>query len=120
MLQNSKSVLTSVSVSLWKDPEIYLLPSEDTRKCTLAMCANLSVYLGFVHIQLLPGGAASGRNRSVGKMDAIFYRKKWWMTCTSAKRQVGGAVNVLLLPSGFWETQKLRVLTFGLDALFHL
>lgn len=64
MLQNSKSILTSVSVSLWKDPEIYLLLSEDTRKCTFAMCANLSVCLGFVvHIQLLPGRAASGRDR---------------------------------------------------------
>lgn len=64
MLQNSKSILTSVSVSLWKDPEIYLLLSEDTQKCAFAMCANLSVCLGFVvHIQLLPGRAASGRDR---------------------------------------------------------
>lgn len=76
-----------------------------TYQYMLALLFTYSYYQVELHLEEIV--------RSVGKMDAIFYRKKWWMTCTSDKRQVRGAVNVLLLPSGFWETQKLHMLTFG-------
>lgn len=100
MLQKGKSLLTSVNTSLWKDSEICLFLSEQTQKCTrahvithrylLALLFLYSCYPVEVHLEKTELGL-------LGKRMPYPYGKKQWITGTSAKRQVRGAVNLLLL-----------------------
>lgn len=91
MLWNSESILTSVSTSLWKGPDICLILSEGAQKCALVFLSP--------HAQLLPGGATCGRDGLglVGIWMPYPYGEKQCVICASAKRQVSGAVNLLLL-----------------------
>lgn len=91
MLWNSDSVLTSVSTSLWRGPDICLILAEGAQKCALACVSP--------HAQLLPSGATCGGDELglVGIWMLYPYGKKQCVTCTAVEMQVSGAVDLLLL-----------------------
>lgn len=115
MLQSSETILTSVSSSLWKGPDICLILSEGAQECALACVPP--------HAQLLPTGATCGGDGLglVGVWMPYPYGKEQYVICTPAKRQVSGAMNLLLLhPFRLPGNPETSGCSLGLAALLHL